>query len=150
MPFAAWIIRVARNVAVDYQRDRRSIPCEEVFAPSQPTNEAAPERRWGLEQALEALPDDQRDVVVLRHVVGLSPTEIANRMGRTEASVHGLHHRGRENLRRELEHVSACRRLAPPRDGAPGLMLRRACQRLPNPRAPRARSRCSITRSTSP
>jgi RNA polymerase sigma-70 factor, ECF subfamily len=105
VPFTAWIIRVARNVAVDYQRDRRSIPCEEVFAPSRPTDDPSPERRWGLEQALETLPDDQRDVVVLRHLVGLTPTEIANRMGRTEASVHGLHHRGRENLRRELANV---------------------------------------------
>jgi RNA polymerase sigma-70 factor (ECF subfamily) len=105
VPFTAWIIRVARNVAVDYQRDRRSIPCEEVFAPSHTMIEAAPERRWGLEQALEALPGDQRDVVILRHLVGLSPTEIATRMGRTEASVHGLHHRARENLRRELEKV---------------------------------------------
>jgi RNA polymerase sigma-70 factor (ECF subfamily) len=105
VPFTAWIIRVARNVAVDYQRDRRSIPCEEVFAPSRTTDDPSPERRWGLEQALETLPDDQRDVVVLRHLVGLTPTEIANRMGRTEASVHGLHHRGRENLRRELANV---------------------------------------------
>jgi len=105
VPFTAWIIRVARNVAVDYQRDRRSIPCEEVFAPSLPTDDSGPERRWGLEQALETLPDDQRDVVMLRHLVGLSPTEIAERMGRTEASVHGLHHRGRENLRRELANI---------------------------------------------
>ncbi len=105
VPFTAWIIRVARNVAVDYQRDRRSIPCEEVFAPSHPTDNCASERRWGLEQALDMLPDDQRDVVMLRHLVGLSPTEIAERMGRTEASVHGLHHRGRENLRRELSNI---------------------------------------------
>lgn len=102
VPFTAWIIRVARNVAVDYQRDRRAIPCEEVFAPSRPIDDPGPERRWGLEQALETLPDDQRDVVVLRHLIGLTPNEIATRMGRSEASVHGLHHRGRENLRREL------------------------------------------------
>jgi RNA polymerase sigma-70 factor (ECF subfamily) len=102
VPFTAWIIRVARNVAVDYRRDRRSIPCEEVYAPSLPRDDPGLERRWGLEQALETLPDDQRDVVVLRHLVGLTPTEIASRMGRTEASIHGLHHRGRENLRREL------------------------------------------------
>jgi len=102
VPFTAWIIRVARNVAVDYQRNRRSIPCEEVFATSLPDDDSARERRWGLEDALESLPEDQRDVVVLRHFVGLSPSEIATRMGRSEASVHGLHHRGRENLQRAL------------------------------------------------
>ena len=105
VPFTAWIIRVARNIAVDYQRNRRSIPCEEVFAPSFPTEDCGRERRWGLEHALETLPDDQRDVVVLRHLVGLSPAEIATRIGRSEASVHGLHHRGRENLRRELTNI---------------------------------------------
>jgi len=45
-------------------------------------------------------------VVVLRHLVGLTPGEIAERMGRTEASVHGLHHRGRKAMRRELIDVA--------------------------------------------
>ena len=44
--------------------------------------------------ALATLPDEQRQVVILRHVVGLTPGEIADRMGRTESSIHGLHHRG--------------------------------------------------------
>ena len=39
---------------------------------------------------------------MLRHVVGLTPGEIADRMGRTEGSIHGLHHRGRRALQREL------------------------------------------------
>jgi RNA polymerase sigma-70 factor (ECF subfamily) len=105
VPFTAWVIRVARNVAVDYQRQRRPVPVEEVFESSRAADDPGHERRWGLEQALEALPEDQRDVVVMRHLVGLTPGEIADRMGRTEASIHGLHHRARQALRRELEHV---------------------------------------------
>jgi len=103
VPFTAWVIRVARNVAVDYQRQRRDIPCDEVFESSHPTDDAIRDRRRGLEQALATLPDDQRGVVVLRHLVGLTPGEIANRMGRTEASIHGLHHRARQALRHQLE-----------------------------------------------
>jgi RNA polymerase sigma-70 factor (ECF subfamily) len=55
-----------------------------------------------LRDALATLPDEQRSVVVLRHVVGLTPSEIASAMGRTESSVHGLHHRGRRALQAEL------------------------------------------------
>jgi RNA polymerase sigma-70 factor (ECF subfamily) len=40
--------------------------------------------------------------VILRHVMGFSPVEIADQMGRTESSIHGLHHRGRRALRNEL------------------------------------------------
>lgn len=107
MPFAAWLLRVARNLAVDHLRAQRMLPCEEVYAPTRAADDAGRDRRWGLEQALEVLPDEQRQVVVLRHLVGLSPGEIAARMGRSEASIHGLHHRARETMRRELA-AAAC------------------------------------------
>ncbi len=102
VPFTAWILRVARNVALDSLRQRRPMPCEEVRESSRPADDVSHDRRWGLKQALETLPEDQRHVVVLRHLVGLSPGEIADRMGRTESSIHGLHHRARLALRREL------------------------------------------------
>jgi RNA polymerase sigma-70 factor, ECF subfamily len=102
VPFTAWILRVARNVALDSLRQRRAVPCEEVRESSRPADDVSHDRRWGLEQALETLPEDQREVVVLRHLVGLSPGEIADRMGRTESSIHGLHHRARRALRSEL------------------------------------------------
>lgn len=102
VPFTAWILRVARNVAIDSLRQRRAVPCEEVIESWRPADDSGHDRRLGLEQALETLPEDQRDVVVLRHLVGLSPGEIADRLGRSESSVHGLHHRGRRALCREL------------------------------------------------
>ena len=105
VPFFAWILKVARNVALDSLRQRRPVPCEEVIESWRPADDLSHDRRWGLEQALETLTADQRDVVVLRHLVGLSPGEIADRMGRTESSIHGLHHRARLALRRELIRV---------------------------------------------
>jgi RNA polymerase sigma-70 factor (ECF subfamily) len=105
VPFTAWLIRVARNVAVDHQRRHRNVLCEEVYGPSEPADDSSDERRWGLEHALETLPADQREVVLMRHVVGLTPAEISRRMGRTEASVHGLHHRGRQTLQHKLGHM---------------------------------------------
>jgi RNA polymerase sigma-70 factor (ECF subfamily) len=105
VPFTSWMLRVARNVAVDHLRQRRPLPVEEVYEPSTQADESGRDRRWGIEQALEDLPEDQRGVVVLRHLVGLSPGEIAERMGRTEASIHGLHHRARGAMRRKLAEV---------------------------------------------
>ena len=46
-------------------------------------------------------------MVLLRHVVGLTPGEIAERMGRSEGSIHGLHHRGRRALQRELARLDS-------------------------------------------
>src|SRR5579875_2193269 len=39
VPFTSWILRVARNVAVDHLRQRRSIPVEEVYETSLPADE---------------------------------------------------------------------------------------------------------------
>ena len=102
VPFAAWILRVARNVAVDHMRVRRAVPCEEVREHEPQHENTAEDSSLALREALATLPDDQREVIVLRHVVGLSPGEIAGRLGKSEPSIHGLHHRGRGALRAVL------------------------------------------------
>lgn len=107
VPFAAWIVRVARNAAFDYIRDNRQIPCEEVFGADARADDAQHDCRRALDQALATLPEDQRNVLVLRHLFGYTPGEIATRMGRSAPSIHGLHHRGRAALRRELVRIQA-------------------------------------------
>jgi RNA polymerase sigma-70 factor (ECF subfamily) len=102
MPFSAWILRVAHNAAIDHLRVRRATPCEEVRAADAAWDEAGVEQGRSLRVALGELPTDQRRVVVLRHVLGLSPAEIAREIGKTEHAVHGLHHRGRRALRESL------------------------------------------------
>jgi RNA polymerase sigma-70 factor, ECF subfamily len=107
VPFAAWIIRVARNVALDHIRASRQIPLAEVRTSDEGGEQVGFERALCLREALERLPADQREVLVLRHVAGLSPGEIAERLGKTEASIHGLHHRGRGALRAALREREA-------------------------------------------
>jgi RNA polymerase sigma-70 factor (ECF subfamily) len=102
MPFSAWILRVAHNVAIDHMRARRAVPCEDVRGSDTPLDERATECRRDFCDALEELTQEQRSVLVLRHVVGLAPGEIAERMGKSEDAVHGLHHRGRRAVRRSL------------------------------------------------
>jgi RNA polymerase sigma-70 factor (ECF subfamily) len=107
VPFAAWLLRVARNVALDYVRQRRAVLCEEVRSPEMAAEDTGYQRALSLDEALAAVPDDQRRVLILRHVIGLSPGEIANFLGKTEGSVHALHHRGRYTVRGELERLCA-------------------------------------------
>lgn len=113
VPFAAWILRVARNAALDHLRARRALPCEEVRVRDHDQGRIGHERRADLRQALERLPGDQREVLILRHIVGLSPVEIADALGKTESSVHGLHHRGRLSLQSALTELGAAPVVAP-------------------------------------
>jgi RNA polymerase sigma-70 factor (ECF subfamily) len=107
VPFTAWILRVARNAALDHMRARRATPCEDVRAQDDERGRLSHERGQDLRQALETLPGEQREVLILRHIVGLSPVEIADVLGKTESSVHGLHHRGRLSLKTALQDLGA-------------------------------------------
>jgi RNA polymerase sigma-70 factor (ECF subfamily) len=107
VPFAAWILRLARNAAVDHLRARRQIPFEEVRIDDGGHEQAGFERAQCLRDALWEIPEEQREVLVLRHLVGMSPGEIADRLGKTEGSIHGLHHRGRTALRELLREMEA-------------------------------------------
>jgi RNA polymerase sigma-70 factor, ECF subfamily len=100
--FSSWILRLAHNVAIDQLRAQRATPTEEVYCDDQRQDETVLDQSRSLRAALGKLPEDQRSVLVLRHLVGLTPTEIADRLGRSESSVHGLHHRGRRAMQQEL------------------------------------------------
>ena len=103
VPFEAWILRVARNAALDHLRAKRTTPGKSARADEHGGAQSDLDRGRTLRAALEELPEDQREVLVLRHIVGLSPAEIADTVGKTESSVHGLHHRGRRALRESLQ-----------------------------------------------
>jgi RNA polymerase sigma-70 factor, ECF subfamily len=120
VPFAAWLLRVARNAALDHLRSRRQLPFAEVRTSDQGHEQLGYERSEALRAALEGLPEDQREVLVLRHLAGLSPPEIALRLGKSEAAVHGLHHRGRAGLRAALSELGAAPVSAAQGDRRPG------------------------------
>jgi RNA polymerase sigma-70 factor (ECF subfamily) len=107
VPFSAWILRVAHNAAIDHLRARRPVPLEEVRPLHVADDTTGRERFADLRLALAALPDEQRDVLVLRFLIGLTPREVAERIGRSEEAVHGLQHRGRRRLRREMLALAA-------------------------------------------
>jgi RNA polymerase sigma-70 factor (ECF subfamily) len=108
MPFVAWLLTITRHAAIDHVRARRAVPCGDVRPRSESAlDDRAAHCRRSLREALEHLPEDQRRVVVLRHVGGLAPAEIAAEMGRSEQSVYALHHKGRRTMRAELSRLGA-------------------------------------------
>lgn len=101
-PFSAWLLRIARNAAIDHLRQSRALPSDELAARRAAVARRDPDASATLRDAFETLPDQQRLVLFLRHVLGLSPDEIADELGRTQASVNGLQHRGRGALKAAL------------------------------------------------
>ncbi len=64
---------------------------------------AGQELAWKLAAALAALPEPQREALVLQHWHGWKVAEIAAHLGRTRTAVAGLLKRGLAKLREELE-----------------------------------------------
>jgi RNA polymerase sigma-70 factor (ECF subfamily) len=106
VPFSAWLFRVARNAALDHFRAQRMIPYGDVRDPRTTGSDEELERHRTLRDALSALSPEQRRVVLWRHLLGLSPVEIAERLGRTEGAIHALHHRGRLAIQAELRSMN--------------------------------------------
>ena len=89
--------------------DRSSVLLDRgLLAPqSSPSQQAARrEQAVLLADALDQLPDDYRDVLVLRHLEGLSFPDVARRMGKTLDSVEKLWMRGLARLRQVAGELS--------------------------------------------
>ncbi len=108
IPFGGWLFRLARNAIIDQIRTRRD-HLSLVTATTRETEEAGPEAMASLRddldrvaRALTALTDDQREVIELRFLAGLSVLETAVAMGRQEGTIRGLQFRAIASLRRTL------------------------------------------------
>ncbi|MEM7490422.1 MAG: sigma-70 family RNA polymerase sigma factor [Pseudomonadota bacterium] len=103
-----WLGRVAANLAVDRaRRTRREAPLDDAVDPPDPAPGVldgiiAGERRTALDAALAALPERQRQAVVLRHVEGYSNPDIAAMMGCGVEAVESLTARGKRALAKTL------------------------------------------------
>src|SRR5262249_4363828 len=97
---------VAREQALDALAAESSARVEAWLAAGSSSPSAALRRQEEaarLAAALEALPEVQREVVVLRHLHGWSLHAIARQLGRSRAAIAGLLHRGLVQMRNELQ-----------------------------------------------
>lgn len=95
----AWLLVVCRNYMRDQLRRRREGP-EAVEQQPDVGPELDPLTRIALESALAPLPETQREVLVMRFMLGMSTQEVARASGRGVKAVESLQHRALEALRR--------------------------------------------------
>jgi len=96
-PFGAWLFGIARHVVADeFRRRARTVPIAE--APEQGDDPMTAEL-LALREAIDRLPDDQRQAVELRYLVGLTNDEVAAAMGTTAAAVNTKRWRALRGLR---------------------------------------------------
>jgi RNA polymerase sigma-70 factor, ECF subfamily len=110
--FRAWLFRIAHNTIANAHRSRarrRTEPLPPAFDPPAPNADPAGvfTRAEELRRVLHAvaeLPDDRRQVVLLRFVDGLSSREIGQVMDRSEGAARVLLHRALRDLAVRMRH----------------------------------------------
>lgn len=100
-----WLCAIGRNKLVDhYRRHGRDLQRHDRLVAQHRMRSDAPWRQHELRDAVETamaiLPSDQRLVLLLRHLDGLSVREIASLVGRSEKATESLLARARESFRR--------------------------------------------------
>ena len=108
VPFEAWLFRIAMSKVVDVARHRSRVrPGGDQVGADVVDPTAGPDRtlvyrelRRSLVAAIEHLPADQRDVVMLRFFGGRSVRETADHLGRSEGAIKQLQFRAIASLRR--------------------------------------------------
>ena len=103
--FRAWLFRIAHNQLANALRGRHRRRTDALDAvpepaggedPASAADRADDARR--VRRALRTLPDDRRQVLVLRFVDGLTAREIGEVLGRSEGAVRVLQHRALREL----------------------------------------------------
>ena len=122
-PFGPWLHRIVVNRAIDHARARevrREVPAELVGEPASVA--AASSGAVSSDEvvgALAALPPEQRAVVVLRHLLGYTPGEIARLLRLPRGTVNSRLRRGLDALAEPLREADRTMTLVEPGGTAP-------------------------------
>ena len=105
----AWLLRIARNAAVDAGRRTSTVPMptdllDERTSGSPETAVLDAERHAALAEAVNRLPDVQREALALRYTAGLTARQIGAVIGKSEQATQKLLSRAIVDLREEYRH----------------------------------------------
>jgi RNA polymerase sigma-70 factor (ECF subfamily) len=110
VPFQAWLYRIAHNLVANWHRDRnrrKVVPLDEFVAAglrSEAPDDAteSKEEKERLVAAINRLPEERQQLLILKFVDKLSNQEIGEIMDRSEGAIKSLYHRTLLALRDEL------------------------------------------------
>ncbi len=107
IPLSAWLYRIAHNMVIDHYRRAKAstLPLSEDLAGEGDETAEEGERlveRKSLLLAIDELTEDQRQVIILKFLEGMSNTEIARIVNKPEGAVKSLQHRALASLRRVM------------------------------------------------
>ena len=110
--FKTWLYTIGRNVAIDHlrrekRRNVRSVEeAEGILADRMQLEQEylRKEERIQLLEAMETLNDDYRQTLYLKYFEGLSNEEIGKVLGKSNRQVENLLYRGKQALRKVIEH----------------------------------------------
>jgi RNA polymerase sigma-70 factor (ECF subfamily) len=108
--FSSWLYRITVNKCRDHLRARKETVSVDAIREITPAGDRTPEqvassRQTGdaIQQALNGLPPEYREVIVLKHIEELDYREIAEILGGEVNTLKVRAHRGREMLKKLLE-----------------------------------------------
>jgi RNA polymerase sigma-70 factor (ECF subfamily) len=103
--FQAWLFQIARNLSIDHYRKssiRKNVQLMDDFpeggdGPLEMVSKGLTSEK--LYHALVQLPENQRDVIVMRFIVGMPVREVAQALHKSDNSIKGLQRRALQSLR---------------------------------------------------
>ena len=108
--FSTWIYIITRNTVYDYLKDKRDHPVLELIENTEESEEKTDDsflNQEALEEiacALQKLPQNQRDIIILIYYKNLDRRKVAEMFGMTYGQVRYLHDKAMKRLG-ELLHI---------------------------------------------
>lgn len=118
--FSTWIYRIATNLCIDRLRKRKAVYSLDAESSDHegldgyammPSDNRTPESelllsetQWLIQEAIATLPVKYKSVMILRYMQDLSLQEISDVLDMPVTTIKTRVHRGREFLRKKLEH----------------------------------------------
>jgi RNA polymerase sigma factor (sigma-70 family) len=108
-PLSPWLYEIARRSAADIARRESRRPPTTQLSPTAPTpadgDALDPWEAWEVRRALAELPGDELELLRLTHFVGLSQSQIAERLAVPIGTVKSRVHRAHRRLAARLAHL---------------------------------------------